>query len=528
VSERIVETDTNVLEVTFFEDRAEVVRAFATSVGAGRTRLVAKGLSLLVDDRSLVCREVSGATVVYVRVRRRVHEETSATAEELSTLEAETERARARLHRAERALASAMADAQRLRALLRIWVQTVASVPSGGADELSCAYAEMDRATIARLDEFAQLRRERDDASSELVRAELRLEEGRLRRPRYEATAEIDIVAEADGEVQMRLAYRTPCALWRPEHRARLVKTESSTGTGTGTGTGTIEITTVATLWQCTGETWKDVRCRFSTARPAESATTPLLADDVLFTRKKTDTERKQVVVEAREQTIALAGAARGTRDVDDMPGVDDGGETQWLTGKTTTTIPSDGLPVRVEIDERVVPCSIARVAHPEVGPVTHVRATATLTGTTPLLAGPVTIARETEVVGRGRVSFVAPGEPFEIGFGTDDALRVRRRVIEKRKTTQLTGTQHVSREVRLYVSNLSDAPQSLSIVERVPVSEVEDVTIEVERQPHMRHDTKDGFATFELDLPAGATRDMVLRYRIEAKSNVVLPELVT
>jgi uncharacterized protein (TIGR02231 family) len=521
VSERIVETDTNVVELTFFEDRAEVVRAFTARVEKGRTRVVAKGLSLLVDDRSLVCRDVRGATVIYVRVRRQVHEEASATVEEVQALEADVERARLRLNRAERALAGAMADAQRLTSVFRIWVRTAAGVPSGQASgELARAYDEMDRATSARLDEFAELRRERDDAKSELGRAEMRLEEGRVRRPRYEAAAEIEIVADTDGEVTMTLAYRLPCALWRPEHRARLVRGEADRGT--------ITITTLATIWQSTGEIWKDVRCRFSTARPAQSATTPLLADDVLVTRKKTDVERKQVVVEAREETIALAGAARGTRDVDEMPGVEDGGEIQWLVGKTTTTIPSDGIPVRVEIDERVIPCTIARVAYPELSSATHVRATATLSGTTPLLAGPVIVGRETEVVGRGKIAFVAPGEPFELGFGIDDALRVRRRVIEKRKTTQLTGTQHVAREVRIYVSNLSDAARSLSIVERVPVSEVEDLTIDVERQPQMRHDTRDGFATFDLDLPAGATRDLALRYRIEAKSNVVLPELGT
>lgn len=59
-------------------------------------------------------------------------------------------------------------------------------------------------------------------------------------------------------------------------------------------------------------------------------------------------------------------------------------------------------------------------------------------------------------------------------------------------------------------------------------MSEVEDVVVEVERASQgtskMRHEPRDGFATFELSIPARATRDLVLKYRIEAKSNVVLP----
>jgi uncharacterized protein (TIGR02231 family) len=343
------------------------------------------------------------------------------------------------------------------------------------------------------------------------------LGQARVIKPRYEAFAEIEVTAEAAGEIAIEVVYRTACALWRPEHLARLTRNDDGTA-------GEIAITTFATVWQATGEVWNDVRCRFSTARPAQSASAPLLREDVLVTRKKTDMERKQIVVEARDQTIQVAGANRGTRDVDEMPGVDDGGEAQWFDGRVPATIPSNGHPVRVEIGSRKVAVKVERVCFPERGAGAHLRANGTLPGPGPLLAGPVTIGRETEIVGKAKTEFVGAGEPFEMGFGVDDGLRVRRRVTEKRKTGTLSGTQTIQREVTLFVSNLSKAGKALSVIERVPVSEVEDLTVDVPKQQSMRFDARDGFATFDVQIAPHATKEMVLSYTLEAKSNVVLP----
>lgn len=523
----VVVAETSVASVTFFEDRAEVVRTLRCHVAAGRTRVIAKGITLLIDDRSLMCKAPpeTGVNIVYSRVRRRVEDVQEGSAEQIAALESEIDELRARLQGLERALGRSSADGRRTIALLDQWASSLSTVPSRGSaarSELTKAYDEIDRVTIAMLDTYAEIRSQKEDVNTSLAQAAARLEQARARKPRFEAFAEIEIVAKDETELTIELVYRTPCALWRPEHVARLVRDSKDHATGT------ISITTYASVWQFTGETWTDVPCRFSTARPARSASAPHLREDVLATRKKTDQERKQIVVEAREQAITTAGTSRGTRDVDEMPGVEDGGEAQWLTGRSPATIVSDGRPVRVEVGERSFPCTIARVAFPEIGPATHLRANATLPGPRPLLAGPVTIGRETEIVGKSLVKFVGPGEPFELGFGVDDGLRVRRRVSERRKTTPVTGTQHVERKVQLFVSNLSDKAKTLSLVERVPVSEVEDVRIEIDQQREgqtpSRHDARDGFVTFDLDVVARGTKELTLVYRVEAKSNVVLP----
>ena len=66
-----VAVETSVSRVTFFEDRAEVMRVARCSVPRGRSRVQAHGITLLVDDRSLTCG--TGGTekveIVFSRIR---------------------------------------------------------------------------------------------------------------------------------------------------------------------------------------------------------------------------------------------------------------------------------------------------------------------------------------------------------------------------------------------------------------------------------------------------------------------------
>lgn len=517
----VIDSDTEVGSVTFFEDRAEVTRLARVTVPAGRSRIHARGITLLVDDRSLVCKTADNAEIVFSRVRRTVEDIAQASAADIAKLEDEQLEAAERVARAERAIIAAKADGDRTATLLALWAQNVSSVPSRAGDateELDRAYTAIDVERTKQIELNAAQQQERRAAKEGQRWADARAELAREKKPRYEAFAEIEVTAKEAGAITIELVYRTPCAVWRPEHLARLKRNDDGSA-------GEITITTYATVWQMTGEDWKDVRCRFSTARPAREASAPLLKEDVLTTRKKSSDERSRVVVEARDQAIVTAGA-RGTKDIEEMPGVDDGGETQWLTGRALATIASDGHPVRVEVGDRTIACSVARVCFPELGIATHLRANGTLPGPGPLLAGPVTIGREQEIVGKSKTEFVGAGEPFELGFGVDDGLRVRRKVIEKRTTTAITGTQHIEREVWLYVSNLSNGPKKLAITERVPVSEIEDLSVEVQPEKGMKFDSRDGFATFDVEIAPHATKELTLAYKLEAKSNVVLPAL--
>jgi uncharacterized protein (TIGR02231 family) len=508
--------------VTFFEDRAEVQRAATVEVPPGVSWVRLSGMTVALDDPSLVA-SIQGerARVIAARVVRRVRDVPAASAAEVAAFEQDHRAADRRRAEADASLQRVEAGWQRVRGLQAAWIEAMQKVPVGGDDPAAAvgrwraAWEALDaRATVA-LDGRRASGSSLEDASLDLERATLRLVEGRRVHPRFEAVVEVQVEAREAHACAVTLVYRTPCAPWRPEHLCRLVRRDD--------GAHDLVIRSWATVWQATGEDWSNVPCRFSTARPAQSSSAPLVSDDVLRARRKTDAERRTVTVDVREQTVSVAGVA-GARAVDEMPGVDDGGEPLWFDAPRPATVPSDGAPVRVELFDATMACTVDRVAFPERAAAVHLRATATLSAPAPLLAGPVVVARGSEVVGRGRVGYVGRGEPFELGFGLDDGLRVRRHVDEKRETTTVMGTQKITRAVTVYVSNLGGEARKLTVTERVPVSEVKDVEVAVVSAGGARHDTKDGFLRWDADVAAQGTYEATLTYRIEASSKVALP----
>ncbi|WP_437610357.1 DUF4139 domain-containing protein [Sorangium sp. So ce834] len=536
--------------VTLFEDRAEVVRAARVEVGAGAQWIAIGGVSVFVDERTVQAR-VAGAgaegavRVTAARVRWRAHREAALGREAIDALEREQREASRRAGAAERARDRASRREAHLDQLLAKWAQAMSEVPKDASEPARLASwragVEALHAALAEaLGASADARAARAHAEDDARRAAARLREGSIEQPRFEAVVEVEVHAPAPQPVEIELTYRVACAIWRPEHLARLSAPPAGAGAAAaaagagGAGVqgagGAVELTTWAAAWQATGEAWENVTARFSTARPSRSAEAPLLADDVLRARRRAEIDRRRVVVEARDQAIATAGLGRGARAVDEMPGVDDGGEPLIFEAAEPVTLPSDGRPTRIEIARRSLPAELALVLYPEAHPAAHLRATVTLDGggaggrSRPLLAGPVKVARGGSLIGRARLDFVGAGAPFELGFGVDDAVRVRRTVDEEQDTSAITGSRKIRRRVKLSLSNLSSDVKRVLVTERIPVSEVADVEIALGEAPGWTLDEEDGFLRGRVELPPKGLKTMSFSYELRAAATVVLP----
>lgn len=511
------------VRVTLFEDRAEVVRVARAPLEAGMGWVTIGGVSPFVDERTIQAKvQGAGFRVHAARVRWAVHQERAVGREALEALERDVKSAGARDDAAAQALDRAQRRETQATQLMSQWLSGAALVPRRVSEpdtreRWSASYAAIDEASRRALELQASAREERARAAEEYRLAQERLDDATREQPRFEAMIEVQIESPRAAEADVEVTYRVPCAVWRPEHLARIVGPAQ-------TGQVTLEIVTWAVAWQCTGELWDQVEARFSTARPARAATPPTIEDDVIASRKKTDIERSRVAVEARDQTIAVAGVEGGARAVDEMPGVDDGGEPIVLAPRERITLASTGQPFRVEVARTTLPATLQRVLFPERAPVAHLRASATLTQGGPLLAGPVRVARGMSLVGRSKLDYVGKGEPFEIGFGADDGVRVRRTRDEERDTVTLIGTQKLRRTVKIYLVNLSAEAKHVLVTERVPVSEIQDVEVNLLDAGGWRFTRGDGFAEMAVDLAPRATKALTLVYEIKAGSRVIMP----
>ncbi len=160
----------------------------------------------------------------------------------------------------------------------------------------------------------------------------------------------------------------------------------------------------------------------------------------------------------------------------------------------------------------------------PELNPCVLLSTTLENTGNRPLLAGPVDLIRQSGLVGRSKVLYVASGERFELGWGPEAELRIRRDVDSGSESSRvLSSWRIVEHDIKLRVSNIGQRSHALQITERVPVSEIDKVKIEVDvaKSTGKQNADANGFVKWNLDIAPMAHEVVTLCYRVKKHENV-------
>lgn len=508
--------DAPVRRVTLLEDRAQVGREGRVRLPAGSHRLKVANVAPVIADRSVVARGGTGVRVDETRVTRRWRigaaekpADAAQLEEEAAKLVSEIRFRQMLLQLAGEKLSSFDEAAQLLVEGIAREMPFAKQLEARWESELAALFErgrEADTAVRAAKIEMRELR-SKLDALRVRAAATGRVDHVLL------TELELEVTVEGAGEHDVTIDYMVPCALWRPIHRATLASKQAS-----------LRFECEGAVWQRTGEDWVDVDLSFSTARSTQRSEPPVMSDDRLRVQKK---QEKKVVVGVREQEIATTGEDQdesgGGGGGTDLPGVDDGGETRRLGGARKATIPSDGRLYRVPIFSFEAPAQIDRIARPERSPLVHLRSRQPNASKQPLLAGPLELLRDSGYVGRSKVEFVAAGETFAIGWGGEDSIRVKRERHTHRETAKLTGKQTITHTVELFLSNLAETAASFRLEERIPVSEIEKVTVtidEKETSPKAAADDQ-GIVGWNIALAPKGTQKVRLVYVLVASSDV-------
>jgi uncharacterized protein (TIGR02231 family) len=169
-------------------------------------------------------------------------------------------------------------------------------------------------------------------------------------------------------------------------------------------------------------------------------------------------------------------------------------------------------------------PAASEFLACPEQSPLVHRVARFDNTGPSVLLAGPVDLVRSSGYVGRAQLRFTGRSERVKLGFGSEDSLRVARKVDEEVETSRLTGRRVRTQRVKLYLSNMGARPESVALEERMPVSEVEAVEVMLLKdttRPAPTRVSEDGIVRFELAAPPRSQQELSLAYTVTSASKV-------
>jgi uncharacterized protein (TIGR02231 family) len=359
------------------------------------------------------------------------------------------------------------------------------------------------------------------------VERQIKDQEGKLASlaPTQQARTEVKVSVNAGGplEADIVIRYQVRNASWTPFYDARLT-------TGTKAQAPKLALVRRASIQQRTGETWDNVALSLSTARPAAGTAAPLLTamivdyeSDVppppprpapassglrnavpLATRGLNDDER----ADRATAEVVAAEESRARIEVQAFQAI------YSIAGRVT--VPETGETKRVQIDDMDLDPALTVRAVPKRDQKAYLYARITVGRGTPLLPGQVSLFRDTTFVGNGHLPLLAPGEEHELGFGIDDAIRVRYAIAEEKRgeTGIITSSKTDSRGYRIMVKNLHERAIPLTVLDQIPVSQNADIKVELTgKTAPSRRDVDDKRGVLAWDMTLGPDEERVIEF---------------
>jgi uncharacterized protein (TIGR02231 family) len=356
--------------------------------------------------------------------------------------------------------------------------------------------------------------------------------------PAQEERTEVKVFVNAGAalEAELTVRYQVGGASWVPYYDARLA-------TGTKAQAPKLQLVRRASIQQRTGEIWNEVALSLSTTRPGAGTAAPELQSMTIDYEPDAPPPQRPAPVAGAPRSMSREAAAPGVAGLTDEEGerlgrraksaAQEPQQAEEVRAKVETqafqaiyaiagrvTVPATGEAKRVQIDEAQLDPALTVRAVPKRDQRAFLYAKVMMARGTPILPGQVSIFRDGTFVGTGHLPLLSPGEEHELGFGVDDAVRVRHAIAEEKRAESgiITASKTDTRGYRITVKNLHERPIPISVVDQIPVSQNGDIKIELlgKTAPSRRDmDDKRGLLAFDMELKPDEERVIEFGYRV-------------
>jgi len=343
-------------------------------------------------------------------------------------------------------------------------------------------------------------------------RLERRLANLRPRRIAEARTVTVTIECRSEANPKVELSYVVPGATWHPEYDLRFIP-----GSKAKVGRGRAELTVAAVIQQSTGEDWLNAKLILSTSRPKLGSEAPYPAPLYINGHKVSE---KKVLVATRERRDKLRGPARQVSLGPASAALEDKGQSFALTLPRRVSVMADGRPYWMPVDVISTRAEAKLVAIPKLKPYVYQVVKLKNPAAYPLMKGTIHSHRAGSYIGDTVVTHTAPGESMEVSLGIDEELKVERLDLNKKNRSAgfLSSTKHLERAYRIKLTNSSSSRQAVEVRENIPVSKIEDVKVELQKDKTTKHyqlDSHRGFISWTVRLNKGQKKDIDLAYTI-------------
>jgi uncharacterized protein (TIGR02231 family) len=378
--------------------------------------------------------------------------------------------------------------------------------------------------------------RDAERKQREIDREIARLEQDRTQKPPSKMEVRIELAAAAATKATLRVTYEVRNARWVPIYNARL-------DTGARDRKPALELVRRAEITQNTGEDWSDVTLAVSTVRTARGGRAPdlnsLIVQYPQLPRPVASASAPLMVPpEDRVRQFRLTGGNSDGLMMEkaaEQQAAADVGSFQVvfkIPGRASLGASEGAKSLRVA--SAMIAPDLAIRAAPVKDPTAFLEASFRQNEDAPLLPGRVSIYRDGVFVGRGQMSAAGKDETVRLGFGVDDKIKIERAVLKRNEGTGgliVTTSKTDERAFKTTVRNGHDFPIRIVIEDQLPVSESEDIVVEMLPSTTAPTATnirdKRGVLEWAFEAKAGEVRDINFAWRLrwpKDKSIVMTP----
>ena len=519
---RAISAASRISAVTVYADRAQVTRTSTLSLKAGANLVAFDGLPLTMAEDSIRAEgsgtaraRIAGITVKNVFLERLQEKRIQELEQEIQALNRKVESSEAR----RKALAAQkdFIDSIRVGWGERISKDLALGKPStaelgeaakfvgDGIDKVEEGIYDAQAAKKPLLDRIAALQNE--------------LQQERGNRSKEVRSVEVAIEADRAMEFVLALTYLVADAHWGPNYDVRLSADGASA-----------ELTYRAQVWQKSGEEWPGVQLSLSSASPEAGGAPPELAPwrISLYEPPRPMPARpmlKSFNAPAAAPAAMMEQALQGGANTDEMenalplPAQVAEGQTSVLFNiAQPVDIPADGTRAASVIALEKVPVTVEYLAVPKLSPRVYLKSEVTNQTVYPLLAGQVNIFNDAVFTGKSYLKTVAAGEKFDLFFGADNQVKVKRDVAKVHKKAGLLGSNRLSYRCTIELENFKKRPVVVSLLDQLPLPENAEIKVNLaEPQPKPDETRPDGTLLWKVSLAAGEKKkvsyDIVIEY---------------
>ena len=469
-----IEANSAVDAVTVYPDGASVTRLITLDLPSGDNTLVAKDFPLTLDPSSLRVEGEAGAKFTIGAIDTRPPR--AAPPVNLPELDKRIEALKD-----ERAnLGGAISAAGARRKFAERFAETS---PAGlGEKGEARPLAEWRAAFAAVAEEVASADtaiRDAERKQRDIDREIARLESDRATRPPNKLEVRIDLAAASAAKATLRVTYAVRQARWAPLYDARL-------DTGTKDRKPGLELVRRAEITQTTGEDWSNVALAVSTVRTARGGNAPELNSLIVqYPQPPRPLAAGAASDMARPRSMPAPAMAESLakRADEQEAAVEVGGfqVTFRIPGRVSLGASEGAKSLRVSTATITPDLAVRSV--PVKDPAAFLEARFVQGEDAPLLPGRVSIYRDGVFVGRGQMTSASKGEPVRLGFGADDKIKIERTVVKRNEGSAgliVTTSKTDERSFKTTVRNGHDFPIRIAIEDQLPVSENEEIQVEM------------------------------------------------